>query len=100
MKTKALLLASALVLSIPSAHADDGTWNAGASRNLPNGTGGNSGVSNAGMSQYLPNGTGGEAVSHGMHGAASTAPQFNTSVGIAIEPGRRARPMVIVTPRR
>jgi hypothetical protein len=55
----------ATLASIATAQADDGTWNAGASRNLPNGTGGNDGRSNAGMSNNLPNGTGGSATAPG-----------------------------------
>lgn len=65
MKFHIGLIAIAILISAP-ARADDGTWNAGASRNLPNGTGGNDGRSNAGMSNNLPNGTGGSATATGM----------------------------------
>jgi hypothetical protein len=60
------IIALATLASIATAQADDGTWNAGASRNLPNSTGGNDGRSNAGMSNNLPNGTGGDATVRGM----------------------------------
>jgi hypothetical protein len=62
------LLTAATVLSVvfsAAAYADDGSWNAGASTQLPNGTGGNDGRSNAGASNYLSDGTGGVATSEG-----------------------------------
>jgi hypothetical protein len=61
MKYLVLTLAvlSSLAVVPAAAFADDGSWNAGASNQLPNGTGGNDGRSNAGASNNLPNGTGG-----------------------------------------
>ena len=59
MKTLPMIIVATLFST--AAYADDGTWNAGMSNRLPNGTGGNSGSMNAGMSNRLPNGTGGNS---------------------------------------
>lgn len=65
---KVLMIAAAVfVVSAGTARADDGSWNAGMSTQLANGTGGNDGRSNAGMSNHLPSGTGGSATSTGQH---------------------------------